>query len=47
MVTLFVGGKGGGSTGDEVDIITCCPGADEPRRSKFSLANLQPGDKPK
>ncbi|XP_065363908.1 galactokinase-like [Calliphora vicina] len=47
MVTLFVGGKGGGSSGSEVDIITCCPGADEPRRSKFSLANLQPGDKPK
>ena len=44
MVTIIVGGK---AIGNEVDIITCCAGADEPKRSKFSLKTLQPGDKPK
>ncbi|KAM7346823.1 galactokinase-like [Cochliomyia hominivorax] len=46
MVTIIVGGKGG-LTGNEVDIITCCVGADEPRRTKFSLENLKPSDTPK
>lgn len=44
MVTLFVGGQ---RPGNEVDLITCCAGADEPKRVKFTLTNLQPGQKPK
>lgn len=47
MVTVIVGGKGGGPSGNEVDIITCCAGADEPRRIKFSLKNLHAVEKPK
>lgn len=40
MVT-FVIGKLNGT--DECEIVTCCDGADEPRRVRFSIRNLAPG----
>ncbi|XP_061391373.1 galactokinase-like, partial [Musca vetustissima] len=43
MVTVIVGGQ---RPGNEVDLITCCAGADDPKRVKFSLTDLQPSQKP-
>uniref|UniRef100_A0A1I8NR77 Galactokinase N-terminal domain-containing protein n=1 Tax=Stomoxys calcitrans TaxID=35570 RepID=A0A1I8NR77_STOCA len=44
MVTVIVGGQ---RPGNEVDLITCCTGADDPKRVKFSLTDLQPRQNPK
>ncbi|XP_058978153.1 galactokinase [Musca domestica] len=44
MVTVIVGGQ---RPGNEVDLITCCAGADDPKHVKFSLTDLQPSQKPK
>ncbi|XP_055914134.1 galactokinase-like [Eupeodes corollae] len=42
MVTVIVGGRNANK--DEADIITCCAGADAPKRIQINLKNVQSGN---